>query len=58
MDYNELVELVLRQSNNTISRKVLETDIDHIAVNNLIKEDKLKSYRMQGEYGQKKFIKP
>lgn len=58
MDYNELIEQVLQQSTGTVTRRVLDADIDTVLFSLPTKEDKLKSYRMQGEYGQKKFIKP
>jgi len=54
----KLYEQILKQKENTISRKVLSSDINNRFINLPIKEDKIKGYRLQGEYGEKKFIKP
>ena len=54
----KLYESILKQKGNTVSRKVLTSDINNRFINLPIKEDKIKGYRLQGEYGEKKFIKP
>lgn len=57
----QIFEKNLKQKEGgTISRKVLMSDINTIDV--LVDapnwDNKVKKYRMQGEYGPKKFIKP
>ena len=54
----KLYELILKQKENTVSRKALSSDINNRFINLPKQEDKIKGYRLQGEYGEKKFIKP
>jgi len=59
MDYNEIINQILNQNRCLISRKISQSDINSIEVKNVsLREEKIKSYRLQGEYGEKKFIKP
>ena len=47
------------EQSEPVFRKVLLEDINQDIFNKSIKqEDKIKGYRLQGEYGEKKFIKP
>tara|TARA_B100000579_G_scaffold27189_1_gene19139 strand:- start:4349 stop:4519 length:171 start_codon:yes stop_codon:yes gene_type:complete len=50
----------IEDENNKSSRRIQNSDINSIenGKNIAIKEDKLKKYRIQIEYGEKKFIKP
>jgi len=59
MDYNEIINQILNQNRSSITRKISQSDINSIEVKNVsLREEKIKSYRLQGEYGEKKFIKP
>ena len=59
MDYNELINQILKQKDHSTLRKASIADIGNKEFKNIsLKEEKLKSYRIQGEYGEKKFIKP
>ena len=59
MDYNDIINQILNQNRCLISRKISQSDINSIEVKNVsLREEKIKSYRLQGEYGEKKFIKP
>ena len=59
MDYNEIINQILNQNRSSITRKISQSDINSIEVKNVsLREEKIKSYRLQGEYGEKKFIIP
>ena len=59
MDYNDIINQILNQNRSLITRKISQSDINSIEVKNVsLREEKIKSYRLQGEYGEKKFIKP
>lgn len=59
MDYNDIINQILNQNRSSITRKISQSDINSIEVKNVsLREEKIKSYRLQGEYGEKKFIKP
>mgnify|MGYP001182832551 CR=1 FL=1 len=62
MFYNNLMKKIeeIEDENNKSSRRIQNSDINSIenGKNIAIKEDKLKEYRIQMEYGEKKFIKP
>ena len=65
IDINLILEKIKSLENdNFTSRKVISNDFSCINKNNSrrhineIKDLKIKDYRMQEEYGEKKFIKP
>jgi hypothetical protein len=59
MDYNDIINQILNQNRSSITRKISQSDINSIEIKNVsLREEKIKSYRLQGEYGEKKFIKP
>lgn len=60
---NQLTALINKYETNThSSRKIRESDLsvvnDSVRVDTNITKEHIKSFRMQTEYGPKKFIKP
>ena len=64
---NDIIKLLdkIENKNNQSFRKAVITDFitndTNLLVNNnkfLVQQDKVKRYRIQGEFGEKKFIKP
>lgn len=55
---NAIISILEHKDTNL--RKVSKSDIENATIFSqpLFREEKIKSYRKQGEYGEKKFIKP
>lgn len=55
------IDILTKKSKNNDSRKISVNDLNFIEATSTDRpknKDKIKSYRMQEEYGEKKFIKP